>query len=295
MQAGKRRLDLAMQLGVSEETIRLWEKGSVQPSADRLARLIAVLSLETSEWSAPADPAIDLPPLAQRLRNERQGRGLTQATVVKILGVPQATYAGWETGRSTPGPQLFGNLADFLGIAERDVATLCATPFIVDTAGWPPFGQFVGARRQELRLTRAGLAEALGVSQGTIVAWELGYRAPASAHLTALARRAVRGSGVPRRRAAEARRVDDARRADPVAPARARVALGRPRSPHRYDGSDDQSLGQRTESTGADEPRASRRGPENAPRKCRCRRWRSDVNEMKQVPRSARRRGRSRW
>ena len=186
IQAGKRRLDLAMQLGVSEETIRLWEKGSVQPSADRLARLIAVLSLETAEWSAPADPASDLPPLAQRLRNERQARGLTQASVVKILGVPQATYAGWETGRSTPGPQLFGNLADFLGIAERDVATLCATPFVVDTSGWPPFGQFVGARRQELRLTRAGLAEALGVSQGTIVAWELGYRAPA--HLTALAR-----------------------------------------------------------------------------------------------------------
>ena len=186
IQAGKRRLDLAMQLGVSEETIRLWEKGSVQPSADRLARLIAVLSLETSEWSAPADPATDLPPLAQRLRNERQARGLTQATVVKILGVPQATYAGWETGRSTPGPQLFGNLADFLGIAERDVATLCATPFIVDTSGWPPFGQFVGARRQELRLTRAALADALGVSQGTIVAWELGLsRRPA--HLTALA------------------------------------------------------------------------------------------------------------
>ena len=187
VQAGKRRLDLAAQLGVSEETIRLWEKGAVQPSADRLARLIAVLSLETSEWSAPADPTTDLPPLAQRLRNERDGRGLTQAAVVKLLGVPQATYAGWETGRSTPGPQLFGSLAEFLGIAERDVGTLCASPFIVDTAGWPPFGQFVGARRQELRLTRAGLAEALGVSQGTIVAWELGYRTPASAHLTALA------------------------------------------------------------------------------------------------------------
>jgi transcriptional regulator with XRE-family HTH domain len=185
--AGKRRLELAAQLGVSEETIRLWEKGAVQPSAERLARLIAVLSLETSEWSAPTGPSTDLPPLAQRLRSERDGRGLTQAAVVKLLGVPQATYAGWETGRSTPGTHLFGNLAEFLGIGERDVATLCASPFIVDTAGWPPFGQFVGARRQELRLSRAGLAEALGVSQSTVVSWELGYRMPASTQLTRLA------------------------------------------------------------------------------------------------------------
>ena len=50
--AGRRRLDLAAQLGVSEETIRLWEKGAVQPSAERLARLIALLALETSEWPA---------------------------------------------------------------------------------------------------------------------------------------------------------------------------------------------------------------------------------------------------
>ena len=101
---------------------------------------------------------------------------MTQAAVVQILDVPQATYAGWETGRSTPGVPLFAGLASFLGVAESDVATLCASPFIVDYAGWPPFGQFVGARRQELRLGRAELAQALDVSQSTVVSWELGYR-----------------------------------------------------------------------------------------------------------------------
>ena len=55
-------------------------------------------------------------------------------------------------------------------------------------AGWPAFGQFVGARRQELRLSRADLAEALGVSQSTVVSWELGYRIPASVQLTELAK-----------------------------------------------------------------------------------------------------------
>jgi transcriptional regulator with XRE-family HTH domain len=159
----------------------------VQPSAERLARLIALVALETSEWPAPTGPSPDLPPLARRLRTERDGRGLTQAAVVKLLDVPQATYAGWETGRTTPGAHLFGTLAEFLGISEVDVATLCASPFVVDYASWPAFGQFVGARRQELRLSRSDLAEALGVSQSSVVSWELGYRVPGSKQLTRLA------------------------------------------------------------------------------------------------------------
>jgi len=185
--AGLRRKDLAAQLPVTAETIRLWERGTVQPSPERLARLIALLALETSAWSEPARPALDLPPLARRLRVEREGRHLTQVEASLILEVPQATYAGWETGRTTPSAPLYASLGAFLGIAARDVATLCSTPFVVDTAGWPPFGQFVGARRQELRLTRNDLASALDVAVGTVVAWELGYRTPGPKQLPRLA------------------------------------------------------------------------------------------------------------
>lgn len=185
--AGMRRIHLADQLRVSEETIRLWEKGTVQPSAERLTRLIALISLETADWPVREAPTQELPPLANRLRDERDGRGITQAEAVAILDVPQATYAGWETGRSTPGAPLFDRLARFLGIAEQDVATLCSVPFIVDTSGWPPFGQFVGTRRQELRMGRGELAAAVGVSQHTVVSWELGYRAPGSKQLPHLA------------------------------------------------------------------------------------------------------------
>ena len=186
-QAGLRRIDLAYQMGVTEETIRLWEKGSVQPSVERLARLIALMSLEAGDWAVEASQTPDLPPLARRLRQEREGRGMTQAEAVRLLDVPQATYAGWETGRTTPGAHLFEVLAEFLVIADQDVDTLCSSPFVVDTTGWPPFGQFVGARRQELRLTRGALAELVGVSQGTLVAWELGYRMPGSTQLPRLA------------------------------------------------------------------------------------------------------------
>jgi transcriptional regulator with XRE-family HTH domain len=45
----------------------------------------------------------------------------------------------------------------------------------------------MGARRQELRLTRAALADAVGVAQSTVVAWELGYRVPGSRQIARLA------------------------------------------------------------------------------------------------------------
>jgi transcriptional regulator with XRE-family HTH domain len=112
---------------------------------------------------------------------------VTQAVAARSLGVPQATYAGWETGRTTPAPSAYPPLAAFLGVAERDVATLCSSPFVVDTAGWPPFGQFMGALRQELRLSRADLAERVGVTARTVASWELGYRVPASTQLVRIA------------------------------------------------------------------------------------------------------------
>jgi len=186
-QAGLRRSDLAGQLGVSEETIRLWERGAVQPSATYLQRLVPLLSIEAAAWPSRRRTADDLPPLARRLWNERSDRGSTQVEVAALLGVPQATYSGWETGRTTPSARHHPALARLMGVTEADVATLASTPFLVDTAGWPPFGQFVGARRQELRLTRAHLAEAVGVTPHTVATWELGHRSPGSRQLPKLA------------------------------------------------------------------------------------------------------------
>jgi transcriptional regulator with XRE-family HTH domain len=178
VRAGMRRDALAIALGVSEETIRLWEHGAVQPSPGNLARLIAVLSIDAAKWTTSDSSASDLPSLARRLKQERAQRGITQAEVGRMLDVPQATYAGWETGRSSPGAHSIPGVARFLDVSARDVAELCASPFVVDIAGWPPLGRLIGASRQELRLTRTALAETLGVAPNTVVAWELGYRVP---------------------------------------------------------------------------------------------------------------------
>lgn len=188
VQAGLRRLDLADRLGVSEESIRLWERGAVQPSEEHLVRLIPMLSIEASAWSAPSgDQDDEAPPLARRLREERAKRGLTQAAMAAAIGAPQATYAGWETGRTTPSAPYVAVIADLLGLSVPAVEELCANPFVVDTTDWPSFGQLVGRRREVLRLTRAAVAAELGVSPRTVANWELGQRRPAPAQLVALA------------------------------------------------------------------------------------------------------------
>jgi transcriptional regulator with XRE-family HTH domain len=191
IRAGLRRVDLARRLDVSEETIRLWERGAVQPTADRLARLIAMLAIEGSLWhdhDALRVPSADeLPLLARRLLAERQDLGLPQAALATRLGVAQSTYAGWETGRSSPGAQYLPVLAELFGTAVEEIAALCEAPFVVERSEWPPFGQAVGAGREVLRLSRADLAARLGVSTRTIASWELGYRRPHPRQVAALA------------------------------------------------------------------------------------------------------------
>ena len=95
-----------------------------------------------------------------------------------------------------PSPALYPLFAEFLGVAEQDLRTLCSTPFVVESSGSPTWA-CVGSRRQELRLTRSALAEAIGVTQGTIVAWALGHRVPGSTQLPELAG-AIGGGPVPR-------------------------------------------------------------------------------------------------
>ena len=190
LQAGLRRLDLAHRLGVSEESIRLWERGAVQPSEDHLVRLIPILAIEGSLWQdAPAHDAEEQTELARRLRQERQELGLTQAALAARLRTALDIYASWESGSSTPGCEQISLLATHLGLPDDDAAALCASGLVVDVSGWPAFGQLVGARRQALGLTRKDLATMVGVTPRALMTWELGYRRPPAAQVLALAAR----------------------------------------------------------------------------------------------------------
>src|SRR5204862_768687 len=115
---GLSRADLAARLGVSEESVRRWERGWSAPSSDRIAQLIAVLSIDGSAlMTLPVHPD-DLPLLARKLRDERAQRHITQAEAAELLGVAQPTYAGWEIGRAAPLERYLTVVADYVVLSE---------------------------------------------------------------------------------------------------------------------------------------------------------------------------------
>lgn len=205
--AGLTRGALAARLGVSEESVRRWEHGWTAPSPDRLARLLVVLAIDLGAAGGPgaggrSDPGatgepgrvVDEaasepapPELARRLRDERRARGMTQAAAAEAIGVAQATYAGWETGRSLPERRLVRRVAHFLGLAPHEVARLARPPLRLPAAPASPLGELVAGRRHALGLSREDLARRTGVSARTVGAWERGEKVPRSAHVRRLA------------------------------------------------------------------------------------------------------------
>lgn len=203
--AGLTRAELADRLGVTEESVRRWEAGWTQPSADRLARLLVVLALDEAALGGglaggerrdrnrvaerdAAEREADLPPLARLLRRERRERAMSQAAAAEAIGVAQGTYAGWETGRAAPERSLWPRVARFLGLSVDEVAHMAATPLRPPSSeALSPLGRLMAERRAELGLSRGALAGVLGVSPRTVGAWERGEKTPRSARLRRLA------------------------------------------------------------------------------------------------------------
>lgn len=198
--AGLTRGQLAERVGVTEESVRRWEQGWTAPSAERLARLLVVLAIDAAAFAPPTPQAerrgaaatspgeTPIPELARRLREERRARGISQAAAARTLGVAQATYAGWETGRARPDRRWARRLAAFLGATPMELARHLAAPARSPEV-LSPLGEVVAARRMALGLTRAALAAAVGVSPRTLGAWERGEKVPRAGHLRRLAER----------------------------------------------------------------------------------------------------------
>jgi transcriptional regulator with XRE-family HTH domain len=95
--------------------------------AQRLPQAAVSAALLKSE-PAPAPvrgPASSLP---ARLRQLREGRGLTLDQLAQALGVSRQTAWYWERGRNLPGPANLHRLAEVLGVAERDLLSDRAEP-----------------------------------------------------------------------------------------------------------------------------------------------------------------------
>ena len=58
-------------------------------------------------------------PFAERFRQGRRRKKLTQAAVAASLAVSQSAVAQWESGRSSPSPDMAANIEKLLGVAYR--------------------------------------------------------------------------------------------------------------------------------------------------------------------------------
>lgn len=64
--------------------------------------------------------------LATRIKEERSKKGISQASLAKIIGVSQQTIGSWETGRTSPDPDTIAILAKFFDITTDSL--LGSTP-----------------------------------------------------------------------------------------------------------------------------------------------------------------------
>jgi transcriptional regulator with XRE-family HTH domain len=101
--------DVAVVIGVSDETVWAWETGHVEPEVHYLPRIIEFLGY------CPYRPG---QPLRERLRAAREAQGLTLRALARLLHVDHATLWRWESGRRTPNRQLVVVANAILGIVE---------------------------------------------------------------------------------------------------------------------------------------------------------------------------------
>ena len=185
------RAEVAAELQVSQESVRRWEQGGSKPSAAVVQAYLRVVGSDVVPVEEPADAELDAEApgdlVGAAIRRRRLERGLTQVDAAALLGVGQATLAGWEIGRARPGRDLAPAIAEFLGADLAEVEAQLRRPLTVEMANWPLFGRIVGERRLTLQLDRPELASRMRVSPRTIAAWETGEKVPNNSHLARLA------------------------------------------------------------------------------------------------------------
>ena len=76
---------------------------------------------------------------AQRLKELRKLRGISQVALSNELGLSQQAIGKWETGRSTPDPAMLARIAAFFDVSTDYL--LGRTP-VSDTSGWKAAGEY---------------------------------------------------------------------------------------------------------------------------------------------------------
>jgi transcriptional regulator with XRE-family HTH domain len=76
--------------------------------------------VDNTQILLPERVSMDARLFGPRLRDLREGRGLTQGELAKAIGVRQTAVSGWELGEREPDLATLVKLAEFFGVTVND-------------------------------------------------------------------------------------------------------------------------------------------------------------------------------
>jgi transcriptional regulator with XRE-family HTH domain len=105
---GLTKIQLSLNLNVSDITIYLWEKNKVRPSLTQIPKIIEFLGGDPFKKESEK--------LGDKIREYRRIHGLTQKKLAAQLRIDETTLAGWEKGEHTPAKGLLSKLESLLSL-----------------------------------------------------------------------------------------------------------------------------------------------------------------------------------
>jgi transcriptional regulator with XRE-family HTH domain len=105
LKRGLLQREAAQKIGVTVMTVNGWEVGRAEPKVSYIPAILGFLGY---------DPFPEVTSLGERLRQERERRGLTQHKLARLLGTTQALVSLLETGGEVTNRRVLAAVRSFL-------------------------------------------------------------------------------------------------------------------------------------------------------------------------------------
>ena len=212
---GLSQKEIALTIGVTQPTVSDWFTQKKNPRGESLDKLEKLLNASKAEILGYAPIQTDESPStteddepdANRLRECRKIKGLTQKCVADMLGVSSPAISQWEKGETSPSSENLAKLAKIYGVStdylmgldtpetSADIAKL-RKDHIRDTLMYgavrrtlnlPSTTNRLQKLRMERGLTQAEAADLTGIDRVSYTRFERGIRVPPADKLVILA------------------------------------------------------------------------------------------------------------
>ena len=178
LRRGMSRGELAGRLGVDERSLRDWERGIKSPQHSHLKALREWLEEEDIDLLATQNPLTEwlASNFGERLRERRHEWEMSESELADHLGINKGTLRSWENDTHIPDGTRMQRLWEWFAV---DPPINSMRIDVID-------GNLIRNERVRRGMLQVELADRLGVSKGSVIAWELGHRDPRHSNLKAL-------------------------------------------------------------------------------------------------------------